>query len=266
MKNANLAKNIAALRKRVGLTQEQLAASLNVTPQAVSKWENNVCQPDAAMLPAIAERFGVSIDYLFYGETLVYDDLFEAVTQKVKSHPQMSREQFEEAFAVFTAAHKAFFFANAYCPGSTVHISNENGVAVWSDNAFGAVVTREYFRSVDRGTAEFSARVFELLADTNRLWVVLAILSMSDISFGELKEKLGFSDEELSAALAPLIETKLVVEVVSKHKSLGTTYTICDMYHSGICLLLSTMEMQKRSLENGISCHMGFGDYPIDLQ
>ena len=194
MKNANLAKQIAALRKRAGLTQEQLAASLNITPQAVSKWENDVCQPDAAMLPTIAERFGVSIDYLFYGETLVYDDLFEAVTQKIKAHPQMSRAQFEELFAVFTAAHKAFFLANAYCPGNTVHISNENGVTVWSNSAFGAVVTREYFRSVDRGTAEFAAELFAQLADEKRLLVVLAILSMSDISFDELKERLGFSD------------------------------------------------------------------------
>ena len=266
MKNANLAKQIAALRKRAGLTQEQLVASLNITPQAVSKWENDVCQPDAAMLPTIAERFGVSIDYLFYGETLVYDDLFEAVTQKIKAHPQMSRAQFEELFAVFTAAHKAFFLANAYCPGSTVHISNENGVAVWSDNAFGAVVTREYFRSIDRGTAEFAAGLLAQLADEKRLLVVFAILSMSDISFGELKERLGFSDEELSAALAPLIAAKLVIETVSKHKSLGTTYMVNEMCHSGLCLLLATVEMQKKSQKDGISCHMGFGDYPINLQ
>ena len=61
MKNANLAKQIAALRKRAGLTQEQLAASLNITPQAVSKWENGSSKPRVKVLFQLADILGVSV-------------------------------------------------------------------------------------------------------------------------------------------------------------------------------------------------------------
>ncbi len=52
------------LRKDKGITQEQLAESVGVSPQAVSKWEMN-SYPDASLLPAIAEFLGISIDELF---------------------------------------------------------------------------------------------------------------------------------------------------------------------------------------------------------
>mgnify|MGYP002518972565 CR=1 FL=1 len=51
----NLGSKIRFLRKNKGITQEQLACALNMSPQAVSKWENNMCIPDVALLPEIAE-------------------------------------------------------------------------------------------------------------------------------------------------------------------------------------------------------------------
>lgn len=47
------------------MTQEELAGALNVTYQAVSKWENETAQPDIMMMPALASYFGVTIDELF---------------------------------------------------------------------------------------------------------------------------------------------------------------------------------------------------------
>ena len=64
MKEINIAKNITELRKQKGITQEQLAIALNISPQAVSKWETGTSQPDTLTLPLIANYFGVSIDYL----------------------------------------------------------------------------------------------------------------------------------------------------------------------------------------------------------
>ena len=56
---------ISAQRKKLGLTQEQLAQKLDVTNQAVSKWETDQSCPDVAMLPRLAEVFGISMDELF---------------------------------------------------------------------------------------------------------------------------------------------------------------------------------------------------------
>ncbi len=59
-----LGKRIAAQRKKLGLTQDQLAERLGVTAQAVSKWENDQSCPDITTLPRLAEIFGTSTDAL----------------------------------------------------------------------------------------------------------------------------------------------------------------------------------------------------------
>ena len=59
-----IGKRIVNHRKRLGLTQEQLAESLGVTAQAVSKWENDQSCPDINMLPKLSQLFGVSVDSL----------------------------------------------------------------------------------------------------------------------------------------------------------------------------------------------------------
>lgn len=59
-----LGKRIVSHRKRMGLTQDQLAERLGVTAQAVSKWENDQSCPDIATLPKLAEIFGTTTDAL----------------------------------------------------------------------------------------------------------------------------------------------------------------------------------------------------------
>ena len=67
MKNNNFGKTIYKLRKKHGLTQSELAAQLNVSDKAVSKWENGAGYPEITQLPALAEIFSVSIDCLLKG-------------------------------------------------------------------------------------------------------------------------------------------------------------------------------------------------------
>lgn len=57
-------KRIALLRKERGYTGEALAEQLQVSPQAISKWENARCLPETAILPALAEALDCSIDSL----------------------------------------------------------------------------------------------------------------------------------------------------------------------------------------------------------
>ncbi len=59
-----LGKRIVENRKRLGLTQDQLAERLGVTAQAISKWENDLSCPDITMLPKLAEIFGITTDEL----------------------------------------------------------------------------------------------------------------------------------------------------------------------------------------------------------
>ncbi len=59
------------LRKAAGLTQEDVASHLNITPQAISKWENDINAPDISALPALAELFHISTDELLGRERAV---------------------------------------------------------------------------------------------------------------------------------------------------------------------------------------------------
>lgn len=59
-----LGKRIAASRKHLGLTQDQLAEKLGITAQAVSKWENDLSCPDISILPKLADIFGITTDEL----------------------------------------------------------------------------------------------------------------------------------------------------------------------------------------------------------
>ena len=70
----NIGENIYELRKANKLTQEQLAAKLNVSEQAVSKWENGICAPDVSLFPRMAELFNVSIDRIFGFYRYSYED------------------------------------------------------------------------------------------------------------------------------------------------------------------------------------------------
>ena len=63
-----IGKRIAALRKEKGLTQEELAGHMGVSPQAVSKWENDQTCPDISALPKLARLLGVSVDELLEGK------------------------------------------------------------------------------------------------------------------------------------------------------------------------------------------------------
>ena len=64
MAGTTFSTTLQTLRKNRGVTQEQLANHLGVSPQAVSKWENG-SYPDGDLLPQIADYFEVSIDYLY---------------------------------------------------------------------------------------------------------------------------------------------------------------------------------------------------------
>ena len=64
MMRNRFAENIRRLRHQRELTQEQLAERLNVSPQAVSKWETGNSCPDLSLLPVLAGFFGTSIDHL----------------------------------------------------------------------------------------------------------------------------------------------------------------------------------------------------------
>lgn len=60
---------ISKRRKELGMTQEELATKLGVSPQAVSKWENDASSPDISLLPQLVKALNITTDELLTGKT-----------------------------------------------------------------------------------------------------------------------------------------------------------------------------------------------------
>lgn len=104
--------NLAGFRKRCGLTQVQLAQILNVTPQAVSKWEKG-SYPDSELLPSISSALGVSIDSLFGVDEVFSEIDIELIINKIiRQTPENERADlimkiFYSAMGAFTKYKKS---------------------------------------------------------------------------------------------------------------------------------------------------------------
>lgn len=91
---------VRELRKKRGLTQEQLAENIGVSFQAVSKWENDIALPDITLVPVIAQYFGVSTDeILCYDSTEKDNEIERLVNESYKfreTEPEKGRRILEE--------------------------------------------------------------------------------------------------------------------------------------------------------------------------
>lgn len=96
----NIGNKIRELRKQRGITQEQLAESIGISFQAVSKWENNIALPDITLAPVLASYFGVSMDELFDFNLKEIEHAVRIITEKAyqyrESNPAESRRILEE--------------------------------------------------------------------------------------------------------------------------------------------------------------------------
>ena len=63
-----IGKRISENRKNKNIKQDELAEMLSVSPQAVSKWENDISCPDISLLPGLAKILGITVDELLSGK------------------------------------------------------------------------------------------------------------------------------------------------------------------------------------------------------
>ena len=80
-----LSKNIKAIRKSKGLSQQELAIKLNVVRQTISKWEQGLSVPDSDMLISISEVLETPVSTLL-GETVIEAeaDNLKAISEKLE--------------------------------------------------------------------------------------------------------------------------------------------------------------------------------------
>lgn len=95
-----LGRRIARLRLARTATQERLAKELNVSPQAVSKWENDINYPDISLLPDLARFLGVSVDELLSGASASAQESVAAQEGVAAQESAAARERATEVVSV----------------------------------------------------------------------------------------------------------------------------------------------------------------------
>lgn len=138
-----LADKIIELRKKSGLSQEELAEKMNVSRQSVSKWEGAQSIPDLDKILALSKIFGVSTDYLlkddFEGEEPVPTDEVEGALRKVSMEEANRFLRINEKRAPKTA------FGVMLCMLSPLLLIVLAGLSEYSPNFFGSFAISENF-------------------------------------------------------------------------------------------------------------------------
>lgn len=102
-----LGEKLKVIRKRFGLSQEQLAGLMNVSRQAISKWEGNLGMPDVSNLQELSKVFGVMVDYLLNDENQLPALQLRKVLDKDKyksklsSYPSILKEYYDEPYEIY---------------------------------------------------------------------------------------------------------------------------------------------------------------------
>ena len=105
MDNVQTGKLIATLRKKQGLTQQQLADKLNLSNKTISKWESGSGSPDISNLPILAEVLGISVDELLKGEiNKPESDTNPDVPKDCSPRKELTPEQKKERAIIVLAA------------------------------------------------------------------------------------------------------------------------------------------------------------------
>lgn len=258
-----LGKRIAQNRKRLKLTQDQLAEKLGITAQAVSKWENDQSCPDIATLPLLAEIFGVSTDELLGHNNNTTVHIAEVVDDSEKDGIHIQKGNWE--FTWDSGKGDAIGFAVAVLSVGVLyllsHLLNWN-LSLWeilwptAILVFGVCGLTKHFAFFPLGCMLFGGYVlaskifvFQFDLDGKLIWAILIIV---------------FGLSLLADAIKKPKKPKFKINMLSDKKT-KNTYT-CEgdsfTYAGGFGEHTQILEMD--TLRKG-EISVSFGDYCIDL-
>lgn len=101
---ATIGQTIKKLRKANGWTQEELAAKLNISAQAVSKWETDLCSPDISQIVPLTTLFGISADVLFG----IAPDAMERDIEEARKFCDLPETTNEQAFQLWEELYRRY--------------------------------------------------------------------------------------------------------------------------------------------------------------
>lgn len=176
MNSLNIAENLINLRRKRGVTQDELAAYLNITKASVSKWETKQSYPDILLLPQIASYFDVSIDDLLgYQPQLSPEQIKKCYLDLAEDFAKLP---FDEVFVKSKKLVKEYYS----CYPLLMHIAN-----LWV-NHYMLSENQEKQQSVLHQTTDLCNHIINGCADVAICSNAIQIKAMINLIFGNAKE------------------------------------------------------------------------------
>ena len=250
--------NLQALRKKKGVTQEQLATYLGVSPQAVSKWENG-SYPEGDLLPKISEYFEVTISYLYGQETekksfeqMVHDELYLLNEKESKENGSDHGKYFEKLLDIAWAGQIACWKNNKYYYKRGVPEKGVRTASVISDDAgfgyFNLNTEKQYYALVKEPEDGFMNNIklseelrafFRTLSEPGVLEILFFLMSEKwneAVSVSTLSEITGLEEEKVQKIMDKMIAVDpsgKVIACINVVKANGSEKAY-SIEHSGV--------------------------------
>ena len=250
-------------RKNLGMTQEEAAEKIGVSPQAVSKWEAGDCLPDCFNLKTISDVYKISADVLLDTES---DGDIDAVSGKIEQlgtefiwasarcdryHNCLHQELGEDLWKMW----KGIYFAetgNRRIQAETkargnLRICGSFGMKIWDDDGVACVVKSSLIRELGIAPASASEVIAEIASEDGQK-LILALDCTAPVSKEEILRKTGTELHRLNALLLLLTENRIIEYTADRRISGTSGYRISG--HCGIAayMILAAMHVLTKEV------------------
>ena len=249
MSNIKLNEQLVFLRKQNNKTQQDLAQVLNVSNQAVSKWESGINHPDINLLPEIAKYFNVSIDELLgYQPANSVNDIYLKIKDLFQEIPKADR---------MDLAYNLAFFACGYGLEDSIWQDNKKlnanmkdkakdsefykwGSSVWNDPKGPSVIkgnnvfisSNRYAKFLNPKEIREIFNAIKPLSNLDNLRVLYALHELTLESLNKLpsdvSHEISNSILELTLDSLPTVNLNLLQDLILEHVDFVTTEKIME--------------------------------------
>ncbi len=256
-------------RKKLGMTQEEVAEKVGVSAQAISKWEAGDCLPDCFNLKAISDVYNLSADALLETE---FDGDIDAVASKIEqlgtefiwskaNTDRYSKNLRQELGEDLWKMWKGLYYAE--CGNrkiqeeskqqGSLRIIGSFGSKIWDDDGIACVIKSSLIKNSDLWDSN-TAEVISAICTEEGQKLIKTLPGNCPISKQAILEETGIEPARLNELLLLFTENG-IVEFVNDHRSFYNGYVISGHFGIAAFMVLAAMYVLNKKNNYGLSAY-----------